>query len=60
MISLGAALGTRQVEGRGLRGGELGEAVDGRGELAGTEAGDMFSIRINGGACTVTMDTKQS
>ena len=27
---------------------------------AGTEAGDMFSIRINGGACTVTMDTKQS
>ena len=24
---------------------------------AGTEAGDMFSIRISGGACTVTMDT---
>ena len=24
---------------------------------AGTEASDMFSIRISGGACTVTMDT---
>jgi hypothetical protein len=27
---------------------------------AGTEAGDMFSIRINGGACTVTMDASAS
>ena len=25
---------------------------------AGTEAADMFSIRINGGACTVTMDVR--
>jgi cell wall-active antibiotic response 4TMS protein YvqF len=26
---------------------------------AGSEAADMFSIRVNGGACTVTMDTNQ-
>ena len=25
---------------------------------AGSEAADMFSIRINGGACTVTMDVR--
>ena len=42
MIGLGAALGSREVEGRGLRGDELAKPIDGRGEFARTEAGDVF------------------